>query len=367
MQLKKLILIAPVALLLNACSSDSNYDFEQSIADQAAEYDAFIAANPPEPDVTPEAPPPSMLFDPASGVIPFPNSLLFGADGTVNAPADATNPADPALALNQMDGFSTTSPISAGISEAVDPATVLLGDTVRVFEVTTTPEGAVTGIVSELGATQVAVVPTATQIAILPLQPLKEKTSYIVLVTNGVMTAGDTPQAMTASSSFGFTKLDTPLLGIFEPLEPVRQLVNSILAQAAGEGIAADDVVLAWSFKTQSVRDVLQAVKDQVAPGALVLSTAGSTTADFNPALPGKADVYIGTLDLPYYQNADPASALSSIWMDANGNPVNQFSPTPVVTSTVTVPVLMTLPNATSVAGATAPENGWPEPSSNTA
>lgn len=359
MQIKKLLLIAPAALLLNACSSDSNYDFEQSIANQAAEFDAFIAANPPEPVVTPE-PPPSMLFDPANGVIPFPNSLLFGADGTVNAPADATNPADPALALNQMDGFSTTSPLSAGLSEAVDPATVLLGSTVRVFEVTTTPQGAVTGIVAELGATEVAVVPTASQIAILPLQPLKEKTSYVALVTNGVMTAGDTPQALTPSTSFQLAKLDAPLLGAFEALEPVRQLTSAMLAAAAGEGVVADDVVLAWSFKTQSVRDVLQAVKDQVAPGALVLAPAGSTTTDFNPALQGKADVYIGTLDVPYYQNADPAAALSSIWLDANGNPVNQFSPTPVATGTVTIPVLMSIPNAASAAGGTAPENGWP-------
>ena len=41
MQIKQLLLIAPVALALHACSSDSNYNFEESAAAQTA---AFAAA-----------------------------------------------------------------------------------------------------------------------------------------------------------------------------------------------------------------------------------------------------------------------------------------------------------------------------------
>ncbi len=359
MQIRKLILIAPLALLLNACSSDSNYDFESSIA--AAEAAHAEAQAETQPALIAAAAP-SALFDPGNAVIPFPNNLLLGPDGTVDAPISDDSPANPALALNQMDGFSTTSPIVTNLSRAVDPTTVSLGSTVRVFEVSADPATtAVTGVVSELGPTQVFVVPpTETQVAILPLQPLKEKTHYMVVMTNGITDTSDTPMPLAASTFFRLAKNDTPLTGGTAAFEPVRQLTGAMLAAAGSQGIASDDVVLAWTFKTQSVRDVLQAVKDQVTPGALTLAPAGSTTTDFNAALPGNADVFIGTLELPYYQDADPATALNSFWVDTNGNAVNQFSPTPVATGTQTVPVLLTLPNATSMAGGTAPATGWP-------
>ena len=347
MQIKKLLLIAPVALALHACSSDSNYNFEESAASQQA---AFAAASPP-----------GLQFDPANGVIPFPNNLLLSpTDGTVNAPVSDDSPSNPALALNQMDGFSTTSPITAGLTRAVDPATVALGSTVRIFEVTAAPSTAVTGIVEELGPTQVAVAATPTNIAILPVQPLKPKTHYMVIVTNGITDDAETPVPLAPSTSFRLAKGSTELTGPVAALEPVRQLTGAMLLAAGSQGVDAADVVMAWSFKTQSVRDVLQAVKDQVAPGALTLAPAGTTTADFNPALPGNADVFIGTLELPYYQDADPAAAINSFWLDANGNAVNQFSPTPVATGTQTVPVLLTVPNASSMAGGTAPATGWP-------
>ncbi|MEE9333462.1 MAG: alpha/beta fold hydrolase [Granulosicoccaceae bacterium] len=346
MQIKQLLLIAPVALALHACSSDSNYNFEESAASQEA---AFAAANAP-----------GLKFDPANGVIPFPNNLLLGADGTVNAPITDDSAANPALALNQMDGFSTTAPITAGLTRAVDPTTVILGTSVRIFEVTAAATTAVTGIVEELGPTQVFVTATPSNIAILPVQPLKPKTHYMVIVTNGITDDAETPMPLAPSTSFRLAKGSTELTGPVAALEPVRQLTGAMLAAAGSQGIDVANVVMAWSFKTQSVRDVLQAVKDQVAPGALTLAPTGSTTTDFNAELPGNADVFIGTLDLPYYQSADPATALNSFWVDADGGAVNQFSPTPVSTGTQTIPVLLTLPNATSMAGGTAPASGWP-------
>ena len=357
MQAKNLFFIVPVALLLNACSSDSDYDFAQGIANQAANATA--------------AAPVQALFDPADGIIPFPNSLLFAGsmDGTINAPVDdPTNLADPAVALNQMDGFSVTSPIVAGLSRAVDPASVVLGSTVLVFEVTTTPEGAVTGVIGQLGATDVAVVPQENQLVILPVRPLKEKTDYLVVLTNGIVDAAGV--ALTPSLSYRLTKGATVLEGPAAALEPVRQLTQTQLAAATGaaEELVADQIVLSWTFKTQSVRDVLQAVRDQVAPGALLVAPTMLSTSGFNAGLQGKADVYIGTLDVPYYQTAvaadDPTTvgaAINSFWQGgADAQPLSQFNPLPTATETLTIPVIMTVPNSESAFGNSPPDGGWP-------
>ena len=55
-------------------------------------------------------------------------------DGTLNIPvADPNNPADPRVALNELDGFSTVAPVTARFSGAVDADTLKAGRTVRVL------------------------------------------------------------------------------------------------------------------------------------------------------------------------------------------------------------------------------------------
>ena len=61
-----------------------------------------------------------------------------------------------------------------------------------------------------------------------------------------------------------------------------------------------------------------------------------------NAGLPGIADVFVGTIDLPYY--FDTTNSLSSFWL-----------PSLDVRETITVPVMMTLPNV-----GTRPAAGWP-------
>ena len=362
MKTKLLFLTVPVALLLHSCSSDSDYDFQTGQDRQLTQAAAAAAA--------------SVTFDPAKGKIPFPNSLLFNGstDGTINAPVtEPIDPADPTIALNQMDGFSTTAPIVAEFNQPVDPATLQLGSSVRVFEVQTVPfgmegAGAVLAAGAELAANQVFVTLSGSQLVILPLQPLKPKTDYMVVLTNGIKS--DQGVELVAGNTFRLAKWPEALTGAAAPLEPVRQLTGTMLAAAAAATagtenvIAADDVILSWTFKTQSVRDVLQAVKDQVAPGVLALANTGQTTANLPIPMQGKADLYAGTLEVPYYQTAgsleNPLAALGSNWKDQNGNPVNMFSPTPESTGTQVIPVLMTVPNATSMGGGVMPAEGWP-------
>ena len=139
-------------------------------------------------------------------------------------------------------------------------------------------------------------------------------------------------------------------------------------------------VVLTWVATTQSITPVIGAVQARTAQSpvaATALAPTGLNLAQVNPALPPVADVYIGTIDLPYYLSAPSAEAptapLTAFWRAAPGayvppfnayglNPTSTFvtfaNPLPVATSTQKAPVLLTIPNAAS--GRTKPAAGWP-------
>lgn len=349
----RVIACTVLSVALYGCSDTSSYSFENSLGTaQQQLIDAAAAAAP------------VASFDPANGDIPFPNSLLFGTDGTLNIPlADGVSEDDLTsveVSLNAMDGFSTSSPISMNLSASVNPDTVILGDSLRVFEVQTTAQGVVTGVVSELGAADVAVAVLDGSIAIVPVSPLKESTDYVVVATNGVQ--GTNGVALAASPSFQLTSGAIELTGAAAALEPVRLLTNATLAAVAAEGVDTSSVVQAWSFKTQSITPVLQAVKSASTAAAITIAPTGQNTSNVVDSLPGIADIYIGTIDLPYYRtapaNANDPAGITSFWQTADGGNVTRFTPDPVATSVQTVPVLMTVPNAGS--GNTVPANGWP-------
>ncbi len=338
---------------LYGCSDTTNYDFDASLATAQQQLADAAAASAPV-----------ALFDPASGEIPFPNNLLFSGstDGTLNIPLGDTNPDDltvPEVSLNALDGFSTSSPISMNLGAPVDSDTVVLGNTVRVFEVQANEQGAVTGVLSELGAAQLAVAVVGQSIAIVPVAPLKESSVYAVVATNGIN--GSNGVALAPSSSFILTSGTIELSGAAAALEPVRLLTNSILAAVAPQGVDSTTVVQAWTFKTQSITPVLQGLQSSATAAAITVASAGSTTSLISESSPGAADIYIGTIDLPYYRTA-PADAedetgITSFWKTADGGNIVGGT-LPAETSTQTVPVLMTVPNANS--GNSVPANGWP-------
>lgn len=364
MKLHHLVVVAPLVATLAACSSDSDYDFAASEAERAAQ---LAAANPPQALFSP---------DPAAPVLPFPNSLFFNGstDGNLNIPVAASadqSLSNPSVALNQSDGFSTTSPIVTSISEALNPESLRIGETIRIFEVNTAQGIAVTGINAELSNPQQIVARELNgQLLLIPTVPLKPKTDYLVLLTNGITDVDDMP--LQPSFAYSLLKGDVELES---GLEPLRLATGTQLAAAQGAGVDPATVALSWVFKTQSIREVLQAVKDQSTAGTLVLDNAMTTTAAIGAQ--GKADIYIGSLDVPYYQTAvaidsDPsipanaAPALNSFWKNASDAVVGAIGANgtpdyaPVATSTETIPVLMSVPNATSASAGNMPANGWP-------
>ena len=103
---RTLFLLAPLALAVSACSDDGDHDFD-AVAEARAER-------------LPPPPPATVVFDPGAGAagLPFPIDVVFAGseDGTLNIPVDDdTDLSDPIVALNLMDGFSTTSPITTGV------------------------------------------------------------------------------------------------------------------------------------------------------------------------------------------------------------------------------------------------------------
>jgi pimeloyl-ACP methyl ester carboxylesterase len=334
-------------------------------------------------------------YDPSAGVLPFPNNLFFKGttDLTINLPVeDPNNLSDPKVALNALDGFSTTAPWSETFSKPVKPSTVVPGQSVRLFKVTLTgPGGAVVGVDEELtpGVHYVAT-PTGdgSTVAIVPLAPMEQIKSYMAVMTNDITdTDGN---AATPDQTYFLAKRTAPLVdanghstdplisdATAQALEPLRQLVNSQEAAAEAAGIPRDKIVVSWTATTQSITPVLSAVRSTVQPSQATLAPTGMTTAAVIPGSTGPADIYVGVIGLPYYLTPasgphDPAP-LQNPWKAIPGNyvpPFDQFgldptstnltyaNPFPAMTTVLNVPVLMTVPNANS--GLTKPAEGWP-------
>lgn len=337
-------------------------------------------------------------FDPTNRVIPTPNNLLLQGttDLTLNIPvANPNNFADPTVAVNALDGWSTVAPWSTSFSAAPAPASVTPGGSVRMFKVRLSgPGGAVIGIDAELvgGVDFVTAFassdPTGRTLAIVPLKPLSQISSYMVVLTNGITDA--IGNAVTPDQTYFFAQRTSPLFvngASTEPLlsnaqaqalEPLRQLTNFQEAAAAAAGIPRANIVLSWVATTQSISPVLQTLRATVQPGLTVLQPTGLNIQQAIPSLPPIADIVVGFIELPYYltapSQANPTAPLNTFWQGAAcgtvpacGGALGANNPStfltflntrPVATGTVRVPVLMTVPNAAS--GRVKPAGGWP-------
>ncbi len=318
------------------------------------------------------------VFNPAAGQVPFPTNLFFSGsvDGTLNIPVtDPTNLADPKVAMDGLDGFSTVAPMTAYFSGTLNPTTVKAGSTVRVFEVTLTSSFAIAEVKGELKAGtdySANLLPqdaNRTTLNIHPLLPLKPKTGYLVVLTDGIQDKGG--YNALPSPTYALTKLTTPLVDAngksvipglsdaqAQALEPLRQLTNNQEAAAASRGVTRSSIVLSWTVMTQSIDDAFVALGKNLKPLGIGLKATGATTAAVPSLnLPGFSDIYAGVLAIPYYLSKD--QPLSGYWQTADGSAVTRYNPLPAAkVMPLQIPVLMTVPNATS--GWSKPANGWP-------
>ncbi len=389
-----------LAMTLVACTDDTNFDFEQSIADSQA----IALAN-----SAPEA-----LFNPAAGDTPFPNNLLFlgSADGTLNIPLGEGQdiPSNPAVAMNQQTGFSTVASITTPVSKSLLAESVNSGN-VRILEVSLgsfvdAQDPVLTGTVASLrsfidpAVTDVTgsffVSATDGQVILTPLAPMQPNTSYMVFLTTGVtddnIEADGTSNPRPLSRSFVYRLLTSDesigneelaaveglsgeaeaerqaTLTSFRVLEALRISVGSQLAAIDTlTGVEASEVALSWVFTTQDTQQTLLDVKGiSVASSSFEFQPSDVAASDVFPTLTTVAfDIFEGAIDLPYYLTAvgndgNPVSALNSFWANADGGflgaPNASGAPdfTPASTGDVTVPVLLTVPLGDMPAG------GWP-------
>ena len=322
------------------------------------------------------------VYAPGDGEIPVPNDLLFSgsADLTLNIPSDdPTDMSDPQNAISGLDGWSTHAPFNIEFRGAIDGASVAPGQNVRVFKVTTArgevapgipgPTGPVAAVEAELAAgTEFVAVPNGpAAVGIVPLVPFEPQASYMVVVTNGITDVQG--NAIIADSQFEIAKSPDPIPegSATSGLEPVRQLVNAMLAAAEGSGVAREDVVLAYQFTVQSVADSLVASKGVYVDSPLGTAGASSFSSLMTDTTPftgiGAANLFKGEFTLPYLLSApsmeNPTAPLNSQWVGADmvpdgqggmmanpfaGGNITYANPLPGKSGDETVPLLVSLP-----------------------
>jgi hypothetical protein len=352
-----------------------------------------LAACSPTQNGDPSPPPPSKTFkaeyNPATLRLPWPIDLFFGnsTDGTLNLPAETAQYLATTLRteLNTLDGWGTSAPMNTLYDAPIDGST-LSGATVHVIEMylknatkmpaTGAPElppGATSPIsrVLKYGTDFTAEVSPDYDsygkiLRITPLKPLRASSGYLnigyyVLLTSGIKDTSGRPS--TSDDFYAMLKAAPADCSSLSGDAAAYALCGWTKAQLGiGQAVGIDpaSVAVSWSFTTQSVEDTFNALGALVPAQTIGVQATGLSTAAVG--FFGKADIYVGTTQVPYYLTAptgpaDAAAAvLYSYWHGPGGSYVTRFNPMPVATSTQTIPLLVTVPNARAHGGTGCPK-----------
>jgi hypothetical protein len=362
-------------------------------------------------DGDPLPPPASQVFkaefSTTTGRLPYPTDLFFAGstDGTLNLPTIAFRPAANQAALNSQDGWSTSAPITASFSSPVNESSLTPTSVVVVeMYLSNTTKGPATGapdLPPGVASPVIRVLNPGTDytvglsddidsngrfIKITPLVPLRPSTGatnigYLVILTDEIQ--DESGAAATPDDQYASYKSAPDDCSSFDPATQATdyglcRLTKGHLQIAGALGIPPAAVVETWSFTTQSVDDTFLALNQiyglqPAQPIAVV--PIGKNTHDVNPGLQGKADIYVGFTQVPYYltrsETSSDRAVLTSIWTAAGPSPVpgidptsrnlTRFNPVPARTADLKVPLIVTVPNATGPGGACSkPAAGWP-------
>ena len=331
--MKKLVLSLAIAstLGLSACDDETIKDVENEVVDSGQA-------------VTPTA---RVKFDPSAGAagLSIPNDLIFSGtvDGTLEIPvADPTDGSDPFVAISALDGWSISQPFSLAIDfpagTSLD-ATSVDSSAVRIFEAvmggdandadcTAVTRGLACKIVGELTFGQDFVTQASgNNISVIPMQPLKAETTYIMAMTNNLR--DNNGKAVAGSTTYELARQDINTL----PLGNASQLalqgtINSYEAALVAAGVDSDTLIYSAAMTTQSTTRVLSTIKSLMAAGvpqmlanaqqgipAIGIADTGLSVANvLDGLIPAdlvpvysSANYFRGSINLPYYSGIPSA------------------------------------------------------------
>ena len=332
--MKKLVLSLVIAstLGLSACGDETIQDVENEVAENGSAVTATARVK----------------FDPAAGAagLSIPNDLIFSGtlDGTLEIPVDdPTDGSDPFVAISALDGWSISQPFSLGIefpagtsleaSSASEPASVrifeaVMGGDANDSDCTAVTRGLACKIVAELTfGVDFVTRGSATGVSVIPTQPLKAETTYIMMMSNNLR--DNNGKAIAGSSTYELARQDINTL----PLGNESQLglqaaINSYEAALVSAGVDSNTIIYSAAMTTQSTTRVLSTVKSLMAAGvpqmvanaqagnpAVAVADTGisvaTVLAGFIPAelvpLYSAANYIRGSITLPYYSGIPSA------------------------------------------------------------
>ena len=288
---------------------------------------------------------PTVEFDPANAIIPFPNNLLLSpTTGKVNIPAqcgeNATTKAVREGVLNTLDGFGTfEAAMQVTFTAPVDPTT-LTGHVLLYKRATgaaqVDPTTATAIPVTTIVGTTVRFDSTCTtpsnidSLTIIPDVPLDEKSTYVVALTAGIKTA--TGDAYIPSATWAFVRQSVDPVTVVNgvvvadrtPLDPTDPTQNAellgidLLWNAHAQALAfldaaaqtkRGDILVAFEFNTQTTTDPL----NPAVPGSL------AATVPTDP-LVGTQSITQGASGEEFMQNVLGVNACAALGCNAIGD-----------------------------------------------
>ncbi len=210
------------------------------------------------------------IFDPAAGIIPFPNDLLIDP---VTGKNSLPNPdgLDLVDAVNSLSGFSTVAPVAFYLDGAPDTST-LNSDTIKFLDVTAgSPDFG-----SEIPFSVLGFDAASGAVSLAPIWPLKPHHKYVVVVTKGVKDTNG--RSIEPDKVFYLLERENSLVdenghsatallddATAMQLEYLRQAMKPIFDFLTQVGITRDNIAIAFTFTTQGIADDFTVLKSQLA------------------------------------------------------------------------------------------------------
>lgn len=250
-------------------------------------------------------------MNPGGGQLPLPSNFLLDDSGQHVRDIPAFGALAPGIAT--LDGFSTTGPITAQTSAPIQADTVT-ANTVLLYDLTdpshpalvpdatathgvyvTEPSAVVQSVMGVNVSTVIALqpaIPFSGMNGPVALPPLKEDTTYAVVITNGVKDLNQ--KGLTLPTLGRIVLLQQPitnssgqsqLAGVDNAtaagLEQMRLALRPVVAQAqTDKSVAADQIAAAYTFRTQTITGKNSVGDSSKTPGLLQLAALPYSDAE---------------------------------------------------------------------------------------